>query len=118
MGQVRHGSAMTTHAVRAAIQRSQASLAQLSRELSINPKTVAKWRKRATVEDMKTGPTEPRSTVLTEAEEAAIVAFGPVLSFVLEAICHSAMNRSPKRMANCVFASTHSRGVRFQFWAA
>jgi transposase-like protein len=56
MGQVRHGSATTTHAVRAAIQRSQASLAQLSRELGINPKTVAKWRKRATVEDIKTGP--------------------------------------------------------------
>ena len=54
MGQVRHGSATTTHAVRAAIQRSQASLAQLSEELGINPKTVAKWRKRATVEDMKT----------------------------------------------------------------
>ena len=47
MGQVRHGSATTTHAVRAAIQRSQASLAQLSRELGINPTTVAKWRKRA-----------------------------------------------------------------------
>ena len=75
MGQVRHGSATTTHAVRAAIQRSQASLAQLSRELGINPKTVAKWRKPLTVEDMKTGPTEPRSTVLTEAEEAMIVAF-------------------------------------------
>ena len=75
MGQVRHGSATTTHAVRAAIQRSQASLAQLSRELGINPKTVAKWRKRATVEDLKTGPKEPRSTVLTEEEEAAVVAF-------------------------------------------
>ena len=75
MGQVRHGSATTTHAVRAAIQRSQASLAQLSRELGINPKTVAKWCKRATVEDLKTGPTEPRSTVLSEAEEAAVVAF-------------------------------------------
>jgi hypothetical protein len=36
---------------------------------------VAKWRKRATVEDLKTGPKEPRSTVLTEAEEAMIVAF-------------------------------------------
>lgn len=70
MGQVRHGSATTTHAVRAAIQRSQASLAQLSKELGINPKTVAKWRKRATVEDLKTGPKKPRSTVLTEAEEA------------------------------------------------
>ena len=75
MGQVRHGSATTTHAVRAAIQRSQTSLAQLSRELGINPKTVAKWRKRVTVEDMKTGPTDPRSTVLSEAEEAMIVAF-------------------------------------------
>ena len=75
MGQVRHRSATTTHAVRAAIQRSQASLAELSRELGINPKTVAKWRKRATVEDLKTGPSEPRSTVLTEAEEAMVVAF-------------------------------------------
>ena len=64
MGQVRHGSATTTHAVRAAIQRSEASLAQLSRELGLNPKTVAKWRKRATVEDIKTGPTELRSLAL------------------------------------------------------
>jgi transposase-like protein len=47
------------HAVRAAIQRSQASLATLSRELGINPKTVAKWRKRKTVEDLKTGPKAP-----------------------------------------------------------
>jgi hypothetical protein len=43
--------------------------------LGINPKTVAKWRKRATVEDKKTGSTDPRSTVLTEAVGAAIVAF-------------------------------------------
>ncbi|EDQ03425.1 transposase (class I) [Sulfitobacter indolifex HEL-45] len=28
-----------------------------------------------TVEDMKTGPKEPRSSVLTEAEEAAVVTF-------------------------------------------
>jgi transposase-like protein len=39
-------------AVRAAIQRSQASLATLSRELVINPKTVAKWRKRMTVSEL------------------------------------------------------------------
>ena len=56
MGQFRHGSTTTTHAVRAAIQRSQASLAALSKEFEINPKTVAKWRKQATVEDQKTGP--------------------------------------------------------------
>lgn len=75
MRQVRHGSVTTTHAVRAAIQRSQASFATLSRELGINPKTVAKWRKRTTVEDLKTGPKAPHSTTLTEAEEAMVVAF-------------------------------------------
>jgi hypothetical protein len=74
MGQVRHGNAMTTHAVRAAIQRSRASLAELSRGFGINPKTVAKWRKRQTVEDQKTGPRTPRSIVLSEQEEAMIVA--------------------------------------------
>ena len=55
MGQVRPGSATTTFAVRAAIQRSQASLSALSEELGINSKRVAKWRERATVEDLKTG---------------------------------------------------------------
>jgi hypothetical protein len=43
--------------------------------MGINPKTVAKRRKRATVKDMKTGPTGPRSTVLTEIEKAMNVAF-------------------------------------------
>ena len=75
MGQILHGSATTTHAIRAAIQRSKASAAALSRTYGINPKTVLKWRKRATVEDRKTGPKEPRSTVLSEEEEAMIVAF-------------------------------------------
>ena len=43
-------------AVKAANQRSQASLPALSEEPGINPKTVAKRRKRATVEDLKDGP--------------------------------------------------------------
>ena len=75
MGQIRHGRASTSHAIGVRIQRSQASIAELSRESGINPKTVAKWRKRKTVEDQKTGPKEPRSTVLSEQEEAMVVAF-------------------------------------------
>lgn len=75
MGQIRHGCATTTQAIRAAIQRSQATNAALSRELGINVKTVAKWRKRETVEDRQTGPTEPSSTVLSVDEEAMVVAF-------------------------------------------
>ena len=56
-------------------QQSQASLAQLGQELGINPKTVAKWRRRAPVEDMKTVPKEPRTTVLTKEKEVEVVAF-------------------------------------------
>jgi transposase InsO family protein len=75
MGQVLHGSATTTHAVRALIQRSLASNAALSRELGINVKTVAKWRKRDRVDDVRMGPKEAHSTVLSIEEEAVIVAF-------------------------------------------
>ncbi len=75
MGQVLHVSATTTHAVRALIQRSQASNAALSRELGINVKTVNKWRKRDRVEDTKMGPKVAHSTVLSIEEEAIIVAF-------------------------------------------
>src|SRR3546814_8618743 len=56
MGQVLHGSAKTTHAVRAELQRSQASAAQLARRFGINEKTVRKWRCRETVEDEPMGP--------------------------------------------------------------
>ena len=45
MAQVRHGRATTTHAIRAAIQRSQASAVGLSRAYGINPKAVSKRRK-------------------------------------------------------------------------
>lgn len=51
----------------------RSSLATLSRELGINPKTVARWRKRTTVEDLKTGPKAPHSTTMTKAEEAMVV---------------------------------------------
>ena len=75
MGQLLHGSARTTEAVRRAIQHSQASLNALAAGHGINPKTVAKWRKRGFARDAPMGPKEVRSTVLEPEEEAAIVAF-------------------------------------------
>ncbi|MDP3415552.1 MAG: IS481 family transposase, partial [Falsiroseomonas sp.] len=56
MGQVLHGSASSTEAVRRAIQHSQASLRALAKRYGINPKTVAKWRARTSVTDLATGP--------------------------------------------------------------
>jgi len=75
MGQVLDGSATTTEAVRRAIQHSQASLRALAKRYGINQKTVAKWKKRSSVADLRTGPKEPRSTVLSAEEEAIIIAF-------------------------------------------
>ena len=75
MGQVLHGSATTTEAIRRAIQNSEESLRALSARYGINQKTVAKWRKRTSVADLPTGPKDAKSTVLTLDEEAIIVAF-------------------------------------------
>src|ERR1700740_410953 len=75
MGQILHRSATTTEAIRRAIQHSQESLRTLSRRHGINQKTVAKWRKRSSTADHRTGPTVPRSTVLSVEQEAIIVAF-------------------------------------------
>ncbi len=75
MGQVLHGSARTTAAVRRALRQRQARLRALAARHAINPKTVAKWRKRTAVEDTPMGPKVPRSTALTPEQEAACVAF-------------------------------------------
>lgn len=73
MGQFLHGSAKTKHAVRAELQRSTASTAELARRYGFNEKTVRKWRSRSSVEDVPTGPNVRKSTVLSAVEEAAIV---------------------------------------------
>ena len=73
MGQLLHGSARTTAAVRRAIQHSQESLNKLAKRY--DPKTVAKWKKRTHVHDAPMGPAQPRSTVLAPELEAVCVAF-------------------------------------------
>ena len=75
LGQVLHGCATTTEAIRRAIQNSQESLRALAKRYGINPKTVAKWKERETVADLPTGPKDAKSTVLSIEEEAIIVAF-------------------------------------------
>ena len=75
MGQILHPRATTTEATRRAIQNSQESIRKLAKRYGINPKTVAKWKKRDSVKDLPMGPKQRRSTVLSEEEEGFIVAF-------------------------------------------
>ena len=44
MGQILHGCATTTEAIRRAIQHSQESLKTLAKRYGVNPKTVAQTR--------------------------------------------------------------------------
>ena len=60
MGQVLHGCARTTEAVRRAIQNSQESLRTLAARHGVNLKTAVKWKKRDTVSDSPMGPKQPR----------------------------------------------------------
>jgi uncharacterized protein YggE len=75
MGQVLHSNATTTEAVRRAIQNSQASIRTLAKQSGLNPKTVAKWKKRNHVQDAPMGPKHKQLTVLSVEDEALIVAF-------------------------------------------
>ncbi len=50
MGQILHGSARTTEAVRRAIHHSQESLRVLAKRHGINQKTVVKWKRRTPIE--------------------------------------------------------------------
>ena len=55
MGQVLHGSARPTEAVRRAIQASQESIRALAKRHGISPTTVQEWRSRSFTADATCG---------------------------------------------------------------
>ena len=59
MGQVVHGSATTTEAVRRAIQLRQESVRALAKRYGVSPTAIQKWRKRSTTVDAAMGPKSP-----------------------------------------------------------
>ena len=89
MGQILHKRARTTEETRRDIQNSQESLIKLSSKYGVNPKTVIKWKKRDFTHDAKMGPKKIRSTVLSEAEEEAIVAFRKMTELPLDDLLYS-----------------------------
>ena len=62
VGQVLHGSATTTQAIRRAIQLNQESARGLAKRYGVNPNTIAKWKQGGSVSDRSTGPKQPHST--------------------------------------------------------
>ena len=115
MGQVLHGCATTTEAIRRAIQHSQESLRSPSKRYGINPKTVAKWTKRGSVADLKTGPKQARSTVLSIEDEAIVVAFRKHTLLPLDDCLYAlqaTIPHRPVRPCTAVSSAMASRGCR------
>lgn len=103
MAAVLHGSARTTPRVRAELQASQASTRALAAQSGLNPEAVAKWRLRQTTTDAAMGPTDPRSTVLSPAEEAIIVEFQWRTLLPLDDVigcCEAPSQSSPAALGN------------------
>ena len=104
MTRKRHPSARSDAAMRREIQQSKESNRAIASRLGLDPKTVAKWRGRRTIEDTRKGPKHPVSTVLTRAQEALIVIFRkrtlftiddcwPVLKKAIPRLSRSALHR-------------------------
>lgn len=95
MGQILHKRARTTQAVRRDIQNSEESLIKAAKRFNVNPKTVLKWRKRDFVDDAPMGPKVIKSTVLSQAEEAAIVAFRHMTQLPLDDVLYALQETIP-----------------------
>ncbi|MFN7225818.1 MAG: IS481 family transposase [Holosporales bacterium] len=84
MGSVLHANAKTTPRIREEIQNSKESIAALAKRLSLNPKTVLKWRqRRGSVVDKRSGPIKPKS-VLSTTDEQIICEFRRVTKLSLD----------------------------------
>ena len=111
MGQVLHGSATTTEAVRRAIQSSQESLRALAKRYGVNQKTVAKWKRRSSVADVPTGPKQARSTVLSADEEAIVVAFRKHTLLPLDDCLYALQPTLPKLTRSALHRCLQRNGI-------
>lgn len=111
MGQVLHGSARTTEAVRRTIQHSQESIRALARRYGINPKTVRKWKSRTSAADAPMGPKAPKSTVLSQEEEAIVVAFRKHTLLPLDDCLYALQATIPHLTRSSLHRCLHRNGI-------
>ena len=111
MAAILHGSARTTPRIRAELQRSKESSRTLAARYQLNPKTVAKWRARQTTTDAAMGPRDPRSTILSAAEEASIVEFRRRTLLPLDDIMGCLRDAIPKLTRSALHRSLQRHGI-------
>ena len=111
MAFVLHGSARTTPRVRAELQASKEKASVLAKRYGLSRTTVNKWRSRSTTADMRMGPRAPRSTVLTPAEEAIIVAFRQRTLLPLDDVMGCLREQIPKLTRSSLHRCLERHGI-------
>jgi len=105
------GNVRTSEAIRRSIQASDESTRALAKRFGINPKTVAKWKKRASVADMPVGPRRRRSNALTAEEEAIIVAFRSGMRCSLDACLYALQTSMPHLRRSSLHRCLQRHGI-------
>jgi hypothetical protein len=111
MGQVLHGSARTTEAVRRAIRLRQEGVRAPARRFDVSPTTVQRRRRRETAAGAETGPKEARSTVLAPEEEAIVVAFRRHTLVPLDDRLHALQPTIPRLMRSALHRRLQRHGT-------
>ncbi|MBA4719460.1 MAG: transposase [Nitrosopumilus sp.] len=96
MGSILHANATTTPRIRKEIQASNQTLKALAKKYNLNVKTVAKWKNTGRITDKKSGPSHPRSTVLSELEEKTVCEFRRITRFPLDDVFVALMGKIPR----------------------
>ena len=84
MASLHHANAKTTARIRKEIQDSKETITALAERYHVNFNTILRWKNADSIEDGKSGPKEPHSTVVTEAEEQVICEFRKITRFFLD----------------------------------
>ena len=95
MGNLLHANAKTTPRIRKEIQESLESAPKLAKRFNLNVKTVFKWRKSASVEDKRSGPTQPKS-VLSSTQQQVICEFRRVSKLALDDVYIALKDQIPE----------------------
>ena len=97
-----HGRATTTPTIRKQIQESKKTILELAKHYGINPKTVAKWKKRDHVHDLRPGPPSA-SKSLTRSQEAAVIAFRKHTLLSLDDCFYALRDSIPHLTRSCLY---------------
>ena len=106
-----HSRATTTPRVRRAIQLSEEKNIALAKRYGVSRKTIAKWKARESTSDARMGPTNPRASILTQDDEAIILAYRWRTRLPLDDCLDRLRRLMPKLSRSLLYRCLRRRGL-------